>query len=350
MADSFLQLSATDRRDALEVASGASGRPIHILEKDVWVVWALETLFASAFGPQIVFKGGTSLSKAYGVIRRFSEDVDLTYDIRAIAPDLVAEGTDALPPTRSQEKRWSREIRARLARWVQEEALSVIGSALASAKLSGRPHAENDNIYIEYEPLAAGTGYVRPTVKLEFGARSTGEPWEARAVVCDAAAHLPQLTFPAANPRVMRIERTFWEKATAIHVFCAQGRFRGTERFARHWHDVARLGETDHLASAVADHDIARAVARHKTIFFPEKDAEGRPIDYEAAVSGGLRLVPEGAARDLLAEDYRRMVEDGLLLDDAESFDVLLQRCSEIERHANVAKNGNKAENAAGGS
>ena len=63
MADGFLELSAADRRDALEVASGASGRPIHLLEKDVWVVWALETLFGSPFGPQLVLKGGTSLSK-----------------------------------------------------------------------------------------------------------------------------------------------------------------------------------------------------------------------------------------------------------------------------------------------
>ncbi len=341
MADNFLQLSATDRRDALEVASGASGRPAHLLEKDVWVVWALETLFASAFGAKIVFKGGTSLSKAYGVIRRFSEDVDLTYDIRAIAPDLVAEGADALPSTRSQEKKWSREIKARLVRWVQDEALSVITSALTSADLTGRVHAADGNIYIEYEPLAIGTGYVRPTVMLEFGARSTGEPWKIHAVVCDAAAHVPELAFPTANPRVMRIERTFWEKATAIHVFCAQGRFRGTERFARHWHDVARLSETDHLSRAIADYDVARAVARHKAIFFAEKDTNGSMIDYEAAISGSLQLVPDGAALALLAEDYRQMVEDGLLLDEAESFDILIERCRQAERQVNAARRSN---------
>ena len=89
MADVFLQLSAGDRRDALGVAADRSGRPAHLLEKDVWVVWALATLYAVPLGEHLVFKGGTSLSKAYQVIRRFSEDVDLTYDIRAIAPDLV---------------------------------------------------------------------------------------------------------------------------------------------------------------------------------------------------------------------------------------------------------------------
>ncbi len=343
MAEAFLALSPGDRRDVLEFAASASGRPLHLLEKDVWVVWALAALFDSELGEHLVFKGGTSLSKAYKAIRRFSEDVDLTYDIRVIAPDLVSGSADSLPSTRSQEKKWSKEIRARLTAWVEEEVLSAVGSALAAAGLTARARAEDDKVHIEYEPLAAGTGYVRPAVMLEFGARSTGEPWEALPVVCDAAEHLPQLTFPDATPRVMRVERTFWEKATAMHVFCAQGRFRGTDRFARHWHDVARLGETGHAARALADVEVAQAVARHKAIFFSEKDADGRPINYDAAVAGGLRLVPEGAARDLLAEDYRRMVEDGLLLEEAEAFDALLQRCGEIERQANAAKGQEKA-------
>lgn len=78
MAEAFLTLSADDRREALAVAADRSGRPPHLLEKDVWVVWTLATLFGSDLGEHLVFKGGTSLSKAYHVIRRFSEDVDLT--------------------------------------------------------------------------------------------------------------------------------------------------------------------------------------------------------------------------------------------------------------------------------
>lgn len=338
MPDAFLALSSVDRRDALEVAASASGRPPHLLEKDVWVVWALATLFSSAVGKNLVFKGGTSLSKAYGAIRRFSEDVDLTYDIRAIAPDLVPKGVDALPSTRSQAKKWSKAIHARLVAWVVSEVLPFVGEALASTDLAGRVRAEEHKIHIEYEPLATGTGYVRPAVMLEFGARSTGEPWEKLAAVCDAAMYLPQLVFPDATPRVLRVERTFWEKATAMHVFCAQGRFRGSDRFARHWYDVARLGETGHAARALTEIEVARAVARHKAIFFPENDANGAPIDYEAAVAGRLHLVPEGAAWDQLADDYRRMVDDGLLLDEAEPFDVVMHRCGDIERQANAAR------------
>jgi len=132
MADAFLRLWAQDRRDALGIAADRSGRPAHLLEKDVWVVWALATLYGSALGEHLVFKGGTSLSKAYRVIRRFSEDVDLTYDIRAIAPDLVGADGEALPKTRSEEKRWSSEVRRRLPAWVAETAHPITASALAA--------------------------------------------------------------------------------------------------------------------------------------------------------------------------------------------------------------------------
>jgi len=120
MADSFFALSSADRRDALEVAAARSGRAVHLLEKDVWVVWTLNALFESDFADDLVFKAGTSLSKAYQAIGRFSEDVDLTYDICAIAPHLAPDSDHAIPSTRSQEQRWTKTIRERLARfWVR---------------------------------------------------------------------------------------------------------------------------------------------------------------------------------------------------------------------------------------
>jgi len=182
MPESFLRLSPDDRREALAVAAAASGRPPHLLEKDVWVVWTLATLFAAPFATQLVFKGGTSLSKAYGVIRRFSEDVDITYDIRALAADLIGDSAEPLPTTRSQEKRWSGEIRRRLSAWVEQSALPVLEAALVAQRLSAQAGAAGDRILIDYAPLAAGSGYVAPTVQVEFGARSTGEPWEERLV------------------------------------------------------------------------------------------------------------------------------------------------------------------------
>lgn len=336
MADVFLQLSAEDRRDALGVVADRSGRPTHLLEKDVWVVWALATLYGAPLGEHLVFKGGTSLSKAYQVIRRFSEDVDLTYDIRAIAPDLVGDKGEGLPKTRSEEKRWSSEVRKRLPAWVTEVVQPVITNALAAEGLAAIVRVEDDKLFIDYEATATGSGYVAPSVMLEFGARSTGEPASLRDVVCDAAGLIDGLVFPTARPRVMHAERTFWEKATAIHVFCLQERLRG-DRFARHWHDVVRLDEAGFADAAFADRALANAVVRHKSMFFAEKAADRTPIDYATAVNGGLQLVPVGDGAKALEEDYARMVEDGLLFDDAEPFDALMARCADMAKRANRA-------------
>lgn len=332
----FFALSRTDQREALLIAAEGSARPLHLLEKDVWVVWILQHLFAGPHARHLVFKGGTSLSKAYGVIRRFSEDVDLTYDIRAIAPDLMGEVVPRWPTSRSQEKKWSKIIRQRLAEFVGTRLAPELAIAIAEQGLPARVRAEGERVFIDYDALGQGTGYVLPSVLLEFGARSTGEPNEPRQARCDAARYLPEVRFPAAMPQVMRPERTFWEKATAIHVFCAQGSFRGGARFARHWHDVVRLDAAGFVDSAAADRALAQAVAQHKAIFFAESTPDGASIDYLAAVSGALELVPDGKARLALGEDYRRMVEDGLLLDDAESFHDLMQRCQALADKVNA--------------
>ncbi|MSP98543.1 MAG: nucleotidyl transferase AbiEii/AbiGii toxin family protein [Betaproteobacteria bacterium] len=332
----FFDLTIKDRREALAVAADASGRPMHLLEKDIWVVWSLRQLFASVHGEHLVFKGGTSLSKGYDVIRRFSEDVDLTYDIRAIAGDLIGKSSSALPSSKSQAKRWTDEIRGRLAALASGQIAPQIAESLRSHGLPAKVSVNGDKILLAYAALATGSGYVKPTVILEFGARATGEPSEPRDIVCDAAAHLPAVTFPAARPRVMRPERTFWEKATAIHVFCCRGQFRGGERFARHWHDLTRLDAAGYATSAIADKKLAKAVADHKAAFFAEKDKAGAAIDYQRAVTGTLCLIPRDGDRPILSEDYRGMVEDGLLLDQAESFEKLMQHCQAIQDHANA--------------
>ena len=133
-------------------------------------------------------QGGTSLSKAYGVIRRFSEDVDLTYDIRAIASDLVGDTDAPLPASKSQKKKWSREIRARLSDWVSAEIMPRLKHDLEQQGLPATVRAKGDKVFIDYTPLATGTGYVAPAVMLEFGTRSTGKPSEPRVIHCGKAA------------------------------------------------------------------------------------------------------------------------------------------------------------------
>jgi hypothetical protein len=335
MAEAFLQLSARDRVDALGVAADASGRPASLLEKDVWVVWSLAALFGAPFRQHLSFKGGTSLSKAYRVIRRFSEDVDVTHDIRALLPDL-GDAEEPVPPSRSQEQRWTKQVRKRLENWVADDALPTLQSHLKGTGAVARIRAKQANLYVDYDSVAgSGTGYVKPEVLIEFGGRATGEPAHEVPVACDAAAHLPSLEFPTARPRVLAPERTFWEKATAIHVFCLQGPLQG-ERYARHWYDLVKLDDAGVAERAMLDRDLAVKVAQHKRWFFRETDAHDQVIDYAAAVQGSLTLVPDVAGQVGLRDDYERMLAGGLLEEGAPSFDEIISRCRSLEQRANM--------------
>lgn len=338
MAESYFSLSLSEQADVLELGRERTGRPAHLLEKDIWVVWTLDALFQSPAGCDLTFKGGTSLSKAYRVIDRFSEDLDLTYDIRKLIGDLT--GTKAcMPVSRSQASRWTKAVRDRLPNWISDVVQNAIQAALDKAGLKAALElagSDKDILRLHYPAVKRGTGYVAPVVTLEFGARATGEPHAVIPVLCDLAPHIDSVNFPTASPTVMSIARTFWEKATAAHVYCAQGRIRG-ERYARHWHDLAAIMRSEHFDSIVKDRAVAHAVAQHKSHFFSEKDASGLAVDYFASVAGSLQIVPSGTALAALDADYDRMLEDQLMVGNALPFEQLMQACSELTARANAA-------------
>jgi hypothetical protein len=338
VAESYFSLSDTDQAEVLELGRERTGRPAHLLEKDIWVVWTLRTLFGSPVGTDLTFKGGTSLSKAYRIIDRFSEDLDLTYDIRKLIADLTG-GEEFLPASRSQASKWTKAVGDRLPEWITGTVQPFIQKALDHAKLGARLEVsgvDKDKLLVHYPAVKQGTGYVAPVVTLEFGGRATGEPHAAVPVVCDIDGHVDGVTFPTASPVVMSVARTFWEKATATHVYCAQGRIRG-ERYARHWHDLAAIMRSSHFEAVIKDREVARAVAEHKSYFFSEKDAAGNTVDYFAAVGGALHVVPEGAAREALAADYASMLEDQVMVGDALPFEDLMKACAGVAARANGA-------------
>ncbi len=330
MADDYFSLSEQDRSDALEVGAAHTGRPVHLLEKDIWVVWVLSVLFRSELAEHLTFKGGTSLSKAYKIIDRFSEDVDLTVDIRSLIGDLVVEPLSPIPSSRSQAQRWHKAIKSRLPAWLNGQVLPFLQDNIKLHPVPAEVSLRGDQILVDYEPLRKGTGYVSPTVRLEFGARSTGEPHTVRPVVCYMGEGLPELSFPQASPRVMRAERTFWEKVTLAHVYCKQGNLKA-DRFSRHWHDIAAYASTEYLELALSSKEVALEVVRHKSVFFREKG-----VDYNDAVSGKLLLVPAEKPYDDLAGDYEKMIEDGILLQAGPSFEAIVATVGRIAESVNA--------------
>ncbi|MDR0355058.1 MAG: nucleotidyl transferase AbiEii/AbiGii toxin family protein [Deltaproteobacteria bacterium] len=336
MPKTFFSLALTDQVELLNAVSARSGHPAPLLEKDVWVVGTLACLFSSSLADRLTFKGGTSLSKAYNVINRFSDDLDLTYDIRSLLPEM-ATTPDGIPPTSSQAAKWTKAVRSRLPQWIQGRVVPILQAALADSGMEASLEIigkDSDSILVKYAPLSQGTGNVAPNVKLEFGARSTGEPCEVLPVICDLAPFVPEIMFPHAHLRVMKMERTFWEKATAIHVFCRHAKIRGS-RFARHWHDLLQLAATERIQNSLLDKSWLEQVVRHKTMFFQEKDPTGTAIDYRECLNGQLCLVPDGIEREALRDDYCNMVQDGIFFTEAPEFDVILDKCAHLQEKIN---------------
>ena len=343
MAESWLSLSPDDQREALEVAAAASGWPAYLLEKDIWVVWALQCLGADErLRASLTFKGGTSLSKAHRLIERFSEDIDLNLNIQHLWPEV--DRSPAENPTQAQVRRKTADRRLR--QWVQDVPLPLLQLAAGTAGVPldlslNRVEAQRrqpPTLFLRYQPRLSAPdeslGYVRPTVLLEFSAHSTGEPHQAMPITCEAAAHLPMLVFPAATPLVMDPRRTFLEKAAAIHVACRRGRWgRGDgERYSRHWYDLDRLDRAGIAEAAMHDRSLAMEVAQYKEDFW-----RAPPIDYVQALSGDLQLVPTGDARKALEADYRAMSNSGLLRAPYPSFSELMERIDLLAQRCNAA-------------
>jgi hypothetical protein len=120
--------------------------------------------------------------------------------------------------------------------WIEREVMPTLRAAIerdglqSSLTLAG---LDRETLLLNYSPIKRGMGYTAATVQLEFGGRATGEPHQRHTVVCDMAQAIPEIGFPTAQPLVLAAERTFWEKATAAHVFCRQGRLRGGGQFIR---------------------------------------------------------------------------------------------------------------------
>lgn len=347
VAESWFALSPEDQKEALAVAAAESGWPANLLEKDIWVVWALQTLGTEQqLLETLTFKGGTSLSKAYGLIDRFSEDVDLTLNIQHLWPEV--DLAPAVKPSQAEKRRKAAD--RKLKQWVRKIPLPLFQGAAAASGVtlelvleqSEAGRRQPPTIVIHYQPLIPApdhsSGYVRPTVRLEFGAHSTGEPHGPMPISCEAATHLAMLDFPAARPLVMDARRTFLEKAAAIHVACRKGRWGSGEgdRYSRHWYDLDRLARAGIAEAAIRDRPLAVEVAQHKEDFWRATDADGQPINYVQVINGQLQLVPTAAAREALEADYRAMTDSGMLRGEIPSFLELLERIALLEQQCNA--------------
>ena len=333
MAEPFLSLDARERADILRTLAANSGRSAVILEKDIWVCWVLQALFSMPDPHPMAFKGGTSLSKVYGIIDRFSEDVDVTLDYRAFNDrfDPFADGA-----SRNQIKLFSNRLQARVASYIRDAVGPALDAAAERLVANGRHdiHIADDGETIRFAYPSAveeAGGYVRSEVLLEFGGRNVIDPNERHTIVPDIAALTPDLDYPAATVTVLSPARTFWEKATLIHVACHRRRLANSpDRLSRHWFDLKYLADHAVGQAALSDRDLLQSVVQHKKVFFHVGNA-----NYDQCLDGRLRLVPDDDQLPALQSDYDAMRNARIVGDDAPKFDALIERLRILEADAN---------------
>ncbi len=311
--DRFAKLSPEERRIYFEGTAVPRNMQAEIVEKDFWVCWTLQELFRlPTIGDHLIFKGGTSLSKVFKVIERFSEDIDVSID-----RGFLGFGGANEPEAGASNKDKQRRIEAlRIA--CQQTIATALFPALRTAMTSKLPgnekwllHPDDDDpdqqtLLFNYPTSFASdtAGYVRRVVKIEMGARADHWPHESRALTSYVADQFPQgFQEGGCTVKVLAAERTFWEKATILHAeFHRPADKAMPDRFSRHYCDFYELVRRGIVSPAVAKPELLARVAEHKSLFF--KSSWSR---YGEATRGTLRIAPPESRLKALRDDYAKM-------------------------------------------
>lgn len=305
--------------------SNSRGIPREMVEKDFWVVFVLGRLFADPFLHRALrFKGGTSLSKAYGLIERFSEDLDLILDWRLVDP--------TVDPLAARSKTGQERFNERL----ETAAITYIGGELCrriQSVLGGvckvRPDAQDGHtLFVEY-PRSFPSAYLTPSIRLEIGPLAAWTPFAERAVTSFVAESLPSLGLVPVTVPTITAERRFLEKLTILHHEHHRPVTSPTPaRMSRHYYDVFRMSATPVMERALADTEMLAHVVAFKQKFYPRAWAH-----YELAKPGTLCLSPSDEGQKILAADYRAMRT--MIYGDYPAWSMILARLVELERRIN---------------
>ena len=329
MSESFFALSTREQRDILQTISMEEGLDAGILEKDIWICWILKELFSIPNHHPMAFKGGTSLSKVYRLIDRFSEDIDITLDYRKFE-----DSVDPLNPKTStnQINKLSVRLKARVCEYTNQKVLPALNDA---AQRLIQPHDlkitisdDGEKVNCQYASvLVKANDFIESRVLLEFGGRNLIDPSETHSITPDIAEYLPELEFPESEIVVLSPKRTFWEKATLIHVECHRKRLSSSpEKLARHWYDLMCIEGTSLGEEAISDRSLLNDVIKIKRIFYNASYA-----NYDDCLSGKFRLVPERDELRGLRSDYRQMQNARMIGNTAPDFDELIDKIQELE-------------------
>ena len=334
---SVLSLTAAERAELFNAAAQQLGIGPVSVEKDFWVCWTLRELFALPdIADHLIFKGGTSLSKVWRAVQRFSEDIDIS-----LSKEWLGFGYEEDPEHQSSTKKRKRQLQA-LAEACAER---VGGQLLSSLREAGRRQLMDDDWTMEVSPQDAqtllfryptslpvmpGTEYIDRAVKIECGARSDRWPSENRIIQPYVAEAFPDAVTDAEVPvRVLSVERTFWEKATILHAEAHRPAEQAMpSKYSRHYADLAALADLPEAGEWPKRDELRARVVEHKQVFFASAWAR-----YELAVPGSLRLLPSAERLRQMETDYREM--QVMYFGAARSWTEIVQRLEALESAIN---------------
>ena len=294
-----------------------------LVEKDFWVVWTLDKIFSDNFlKSRMIFKGGTSLSKVFKVIERFSEDIDLILDWRLITAEGVAKESV------SKQAKFNDELNKNSAQYIATELKNrlenLFGSLCTVQPDKDDPHTLN----VEY-PRSLSDAYIRPHIRLEIGPLAAWMPHENFPVSSYVADENRELGISDTTLPVILAERTFWEKATILH----REHFRPQNtqtplRYSRHYYDMHMMASSSVKESALRMLGLLSEVADFKDKFYHCAWAK-----YDLAKPGTMRLMPSHANEKILEKDYAEM--KSMIFKNPPDWDDILDSISHLEEDIN---------------
>lgn len=330
----YFALQQAQQRTLLEEAARRMNLPVQSIEKDLWVCWLLRKLMSlDPWGAHLTFKGGTSLSKAHGLIERFSEDIDLVVDREAL--EFVGDNDPMKADSPTQVKQRVKRIAKACHQWASEDLIPTLRQAIEDdlsdpdwhLDLAPITETQETSFSFRYPRLFnEGTGYLRPEIRVELVAKA--DPWPSKPMPISAYVHQQ---FPDAigdglfDVNTMQAERTMLEKALLLHEVLIQRPEGPKPRLARHYYDLFRLHKASFGDSAMHDHSLYAAIIDHRRTFYRYGS-----VDYDALMSEGFSIIPQGDPRKEWEKDYANMQRD-MFYGDVPAFDTVMQQLAVFE-------------------
>ncbi len=316
----WLNLPENTRRNIFRETATNRGLPAAVVEKDWWVVRTLEMIFDSEISDHTVFKGGTSLSKAWQIIDRFSEDIDLALDRNFLGFD----GAISKEKVKKLRKESFRYISAVFFPWLKNK-FRESGFTDVNIKLGEAKYSDQDPLLIEvyYPELTDPIPYVPSRVLVELGSRSLREPFTKKNIVSFVGENYSDrswadqpILIPTVNP-----ERTLWEKVLLLHEEFAKTEDKvRIERMSRHLYDIEKFMNTCFAEKALNDQELFDQIVAHRKLFNPV-----RGIDYALHRRGTIGFLPPERLKKEWEKDYNEMMEN-MVYGEKLTFDKLMER------------------------